>query len=59
LQYANAGIAFTGAPPIQLELGQNGARNWVALARLDDRRFLLMTNTYPEMILGFVSSGVP
>lgn len=50
------GIALTGRPPIQLQLaGVLSARNWEGIVHLDDRGFLLVTDTFPETILGFVA----
>lgn len=55
LKYNGEKIEFTGTPPIQLELIDDfNSRNWEALARLNDRGFLVMTDTYPETILGFI-----
>jgi hypothetical protein len=54
-RYTNAQISSTSRAPIQLELREDGrARNWEGLVRLDQRGFLLMTDKYPETILGFV-----
>ncbi|MBN1876819.1 MAG: hypothetical protein JXA33_21525 [Anaerolineae bacterium] len=55
LQYIDGGISFTNTPPIQLVLLDEEARNWEGVVRLDHRGFLLITDTYPETILGFVS----
>ncbi len=52
-QYDNSGVTLIPKPPLQLEL-TNESRNWEGLVRLDDRGFLLMTDKYPETILGFV-----
>jgi len=41
---------------IQLELvDAETSRNWEGIARLEDRGFLLVTDKYPETILGFVA----
>jgi hypothetical protein len=54
-QYTETGIALVDTPPIQLELiGDDHSRNWEGVVRLDDRGFVLMTDMYPETILGFV-----
>jgi hypothetical protein len=42
-------------PPIQMELTSDDARNWEGLVRLDERGFLIMTDKFPETILGFVT----
>ena len=42
LQYTQTGITLAGSPPIQLKLIEGEfLRNWEALARLDERGFLL------------------
>ncbi|HPH95503.1 MAG TPA: hypothetical protein PKW33_06145 [Anaerolineaceae bacterium] len=44
--------------PIWLQLRDNGeARNWEGLAQLDDKGFLLVTDTHPRTILGFVKAN--
>ena len=48
-------IQFSGRAPIQLVLDKDGSRNWEAIARLDDKGFLIATDKHPRMILGFVS----
>lgn len=54
-QYTDTQILATQRAPIQLELLKDGrARNWEGLARLGQRGFLLMTDRYPETVLGFV-----
>ncbi|MBN1180565.1 MAG: hypothetical protein JXD18_15255 [Anaerolineae bacterium] len=52
-RYDTAGIALVDAPPIQLELAGE-ARNWEGVVRLDERGFLLVTDKFPQTILGFV-----
>ena len=47
-------IQLSGREPIQIELNEKASRNWEALVRLDDRGFLVATDKYPEMILGFI-----
>ena len=47
-------IQLSGRDPIQIELDEKGARNWEGIVRLDDRGFLIATDKYPEMILGFI-----
>ncbi|MDY6875132.1 MAG: hypothetical protein SWK90_02860 [Chloroflexota bacterium] len=55
-QYTETGISLVDTPPIQLELiDDDHSRNWEGIVRLDNRGFLLVTDTYPETILGFVS----
>jgi hypothetical protein len=56
LQFRETGITFTETPPIQMQLlDDDNARNWEALAKLDDRGFLIATDKYPETIFGFVA----
>lgn len=55
LQFTEQGIVLAGTPPIQLELSADGiARDWSAIARLDQRGFLLATGGNPQTLLGFV-----
>jgi hypothetical protein len=54
LQVTPDGIVFTGEAPIQLQLLPEDARNWEGIVRLDDDGFLLVTDKFPETILGFV-----
>jgi len=55
-QYTTSGVERTGTPPIPLQLVDHKiCRNWEGLVRLNDRGFLLMTDRYPETILGFVA----
>ncbi len=54
-QYSDAGISLTNTPPLQLWLPNADARNWEGLVRLDNRGFLLATDSYPQTILGFVA----
>ena len=55
LQYTQAGITLTDTPPIQLKLVDGEIlRNWEALARLDERGLLIMTDKNPKSLLAFV-----
>ena len=47
-------IILSNINPIQLVLDSDNSRNWEAIARLDDKGFLIATDKYPKMILGFV-----
>lgn len=48
-------VIRTQSPPIQLELMENEtARNWEGIVRLEPSGFLVVTDQYPETILGFV-----
>ena len=51
--YAPDGIVMADRPPIQLMLEED-ARNWEGIVRLGDRGFLLVTDKFPDTILGFV-----
>ncbi len=49
-------VVLTQTAPIQLLLAADGeARNWEGIVRLDGVGFLLVTDRYPETILGFVA----
>lgn len=54
-QYSDAGITLTNTPPLQFVLPNTDARNWEGIARLDNRGFLMATDSYPQTILGFVA----
>ncbi|MFC1550619.1 hypothetical protein ACFL46_04930 [Candidatus Neomarinimicrobiota bacterium] len=54
MQYFQGAINLTGRPPIQLELLPGESRNWEGLVRIDDLGFIIMTDMFPEAILGFV-----
>ncbi len=55
LQFTEDGIVAVDAPPIQLELlPDEEARNWEGLAQLDDLGFVLVTDKFPDTLLGFV-----
>ena len=47
-------IQLSGREPIQIKLDEKASRNWEGIVRLDDRGFLVATDKYPEMILGFI-----
>ncbi len=55
LQLTETGINLVDQPPIQLELLRFELRNWEGIARLEDRGFLLVTDKFPETILGFAA----
>lgn len=54
MRYTGTDVVLTERAPIQLALEGGEARNWEAVVRLADRGFLLMTDTHPETLLGFV-----
>ena len=53
-ELTETGIELADRPPIQLELHPLELRNWEGIVRLEDRGFLLVTDKFPETILGFV-----
>ena len=55
LQITDAGIVRTDTPVITLDLeNQPEGRNWEGVARLDNLGFLVITDSSPRTILGFV-----
>lgn len=55
LEYTTSSIRLVDRPPIQLELLPDDARNWEGLVRLDEHGFLIVTDKFPQTILGFVA----
>jgi hypothetical protein len=53
-QYTGTAITLLDRAPIYLELPDANARNWEGIVRLDDRGFLIVTDKYPQTLLGFV-----
>jgi hypothetical protein len=51
--YDGSAVSRTETPPLQLSLTLL-ARNWEGIVRLDERGFLLITDQFPETVLGFV-----
>jgi hypothetical protein len=55
------GLRRTSAPPLRLSLQPGVPRNWEGLVRLHSEAygpgFLLITDQYPETMLGFVAAG--
>jgi hypothetical protein len=48
-------IQLVDTAPLKLELRADGeSRNWEGLAQLDDLGFLLVTDSFPTTIFGFV-----
>lgn len=55
-QITDEGITQTDTAPILLELQADGeSRNWEGVVRLDDQGFLVVTDKFPQTILGFVA----
>jgi len=55
LKYNDGKIQLSGKPPLYIELIEEASsRNWEAITRLDERGFLVMSDTYPGTILGFI-----
>ena len=50
----NNQIVLSDKDPIQVVLDDKDSRNWEAIARLDNKGFLIATDKYPRMILGFI-----
>ena len=53
-QMEDDAITLVDQPPLQLELLADDLRNWEGITRLEDRGFLLVTDKFPQTILGFV-----
>ena len=54
LQLVDDKIKHSGKEPIQIQMDSDASRNWEGIVRLDDKGFLLATDKYPTMILGFI-----
>ncbi len=54
MQIDDQGITLVDNPPIQLELLPGKLRNWEGIVRLEGFGLLIVTDKYPETILGFV-----
>lgn len=54
-QLSDTALTLADTPPLQLLLPDNNARNWEALARFDNRGFMIATDSFPQTILGFVA----
>ena len=54
LQYGIDGVTLAERPPIQFYLPGGDPRNWEGVARLGEVGLLVVTDKYPETILGFV-----
>lgn len=54
LQVTPSGVRRTSTPPVWLELAPDNGRNWEGIVRFEDG-FLLVTDTFPETILAYVS----
>ncbi|MEE2876247.1 MAG: hypothetical protein VX822_00480 [Candidatus Neomarinimicrobiota bacterium] len=57
LSFHEDGLLLVERPPVQLSLMEGKARNWEGIVRLDDRGFLLISDTYPRTIFSFVPLG--
>lgn len=56
--YQHGQVSLVDRAPLRLQLADDGeARNWEGIARLDERGFLLVTDSFPATILGF--TGYP
>lgn len=57
MQVSDAGVTLVEQPPLQLSLLPGVSRNWEGIARLQTGEldgFLLVTDTFPATLLGFV-----
>jgi hypothetical protein len=54
LRFTGGDVELTDDAPVDLLLESEDARNWEGLVVLDDRGFLLVTDKYPDTLLGFV-----
>ena len=50
----NGSIVLTERSPIQIAINSKISRNWEGIVRFDREGFLIATDKYPRMILGFV-----
>ena len=50
----NGSIVLTERSPIQIAINSKISRNWEGIVRFDQEGFLIATDKYPRMILGFV-----
>lgn len=50
----NGMIQLTEREPIEIELDEDGSRNWEGIVRLDKKGFLIATDKFPGSLLGFV-----
>ncbi len=56
MQWNEKTITLVPRPPLYLQLMPDGtARNWEGLAQLDDLGFLVVTDSYPSTLFGFVA----
>lgn len=56
LRMTGAGVVRTRRAPIQLQLlSHSAARNWEGIVRLEHHGFLVVTDSYPGTMLGFVA----
>ena len=53
-ELTNGIIQLIDRKPIEIELDENGSRNWEGLVRLDHNGFLIATDKFPGSFLGFV-----
>jgi hypothetical protein len=50
-------IILVNRPPIYLKLKEDESRNWEGLARFNTDGFLIITDTFPETIFGYIKVG--
>ncbi|NJN82405.1 MAG: hypothetical protein HC802_09115 [Caldilineaceae bacterium] len=54
MEITESGIVFTERAPIQFALSLE-PRNWEGVVRLDDEGFLIVTDSFPQTMLAFVT----
>ena len=50
----NHKISITDKQPVYIKLLENDSRNWEGLAKLDEKGFLVITDTFPQTIFAFI-----
>ncbi len=54
-KFSESGVNLVDRPPLYIKLNlKEDARNWEGIARLGNKGFLIITDTYPRTILGFL-----
>lgn len=57
-ELTNGMIHLTDREPIEIELDEDGSRNWEGIVRLEKEGFLIVTDKYPGTLLGFVPTNL-
>ncbi|MBK8945146.1 MAG: hypothetical protein IPM32_07695 [Ignavibacteriae bacterium] len=53
----NGRISFSEKNPMYIKLLENESRNWEGLAKLDEKGFLIITDTFPKTIFAFIPNN--